>query len=281
MERYEDKDREVLITAKEIILGENVSFGDNIQIDVSGIFSLGNRSRIGSNARIQGRNIIIGSDLWSSSRDFSGLVIGRGRKAYPDANLTIGDRCTVHNSLIDLTREVVIGDDVGLSPEVTVYTHGYWSSVLEGFPAKFAGVKIGSGVIVGYRSTIFAGVTIGDRSVIGLGSVVVKDLLQGPAVYAGNPARFIRNIIPLSKEEKVVTVSRILEEYCSLAKFRGVFYSLSLNYPLLRFNGCTFDLEQLVCSGCEDNSTDDLRDFLFKYGLRFYTKRPFKVFEKK
>jgi len=56
----------------------------------------------------------------------------------------------------------------------------------------FGKIKIGSGVFIGMNTLIVNSVIVGDRAVIGAGSVVTKDI---PAyeIWAGNPAKFIRN----------------------------------------------------------------------------------------
>lgn len=59
----------------------------------------------------------------------------------------------------------------------------------------FVYTKIGNDVWIGDRALIKAGVTIGDGAVIGMGSVVTKDV--GPyEIWAGNPAKYIRNRFP-------------------------------------------------------------------------------------
>lgn len=55
-------------------------------------------------------------------------------------------------------------------------------------------VIIGDNVFIGSSVTVLKGVTIGNNAVIGAGSVVVKDVEEN-AIYAGNPARFIKKII--------------------------------------------------------------------------------------
>lgn len=54
------------------------------------------------------------------------------------------------------------------------------------------GIRIGSDVWVGCNVAILDGVTIGDGAIIGAGSVVRQDV-EPFAIYAGNPARKIRD----------------------------------------------------------------------------------------
>ncbi len=52
--------------------------------------------------------------------------------------------------------------------------------------------KIGNHVSIGTNATILP-VSICDRVVVGAGSVVTKDITE-PGIYAGNPAKKIRNL---------------------------------------------------------------------------------------
>jgi acetyltransferase-like isoleucine patch superfamily enzyme len=54
-------------------------------------------------------------------------------------------------------------------------------------------IIIGDDVFVGANTIILKGVTIGDRVIIGAGSVVTKDI-PADQIWAGNPAKFIRNL---------------------------------------------------------------------------------------
>lgn len=273
MEKYFDESKNIEIVAKEIRVGKDVSFGSNVKIKLNGVFSIGDFSRLGNDTEILGHNVTIGSHLFHSS----GLRVGGGGRESHTANLTIGDRCTIHNNFINVCEPILIGDDVGLSTEVAILTHGYWLSVLEGFPASFAGVKIGSGVIIGYRSLIMMGAVIPEKTVIGAQSVVTKTLKK-KGIYAGSPARFIKDIKPLTYDQKIAEISRIIEDYKSKSVYRGVNTSqnLTLDYPLLTFKDFTFNVETFEHSGAEDEDTDDFRDYIRKWGIRIYTDRGFK-----
>lgn len=271
MEVYEEKTKNTLIKAAEIEIGKDVSLGNNVNINTRGKFSIGDRSRLGDDVEIIGNNITIGKDLFHSK----GLRIGGGGRYHPDANFKIGDRCTIHNNFINICKEVIIGNDVGLSPDVAIITHGYWLSVLEGFPAKFAGVIINDGVIVGYRSVILMGVTIGKNVVIGANSVVVKDLEEN-SIYAGNPAKFIKKVVPLRLDERINKIKEIISEYKKIATYHRINPEIKIEYPIISVNDCRFNVEKLTLEGTENEETDDFRDYARKWGLRFYSKRPFK-----
>lgn len=265
------------IGAAKITIGKNVTFGKNVDINVRGEFEIGDYSRLGNDVKIRGNNVRFGKHLYHSK----GLDVGGGGNTNPQANLTIGDRCVIHDNYINIAEPVNIGNDVGLSREVSIQTHGYWLSVLDGFPAKFAGVMIGDGVIVGYRATILPGVEIAARAVIGACSVVTKDLGTTDAVYVGNPCRLIRHTEPPTEEEKAALVEKIVLEYLKVARHHGYNPVVEVAYPFIHFRGCVFSVEYLTFEGPEDVETDHFRDYMRKWGLRFYSERPFRSVIKK
>lgn len=261
----------VHIRADEIEIDEGVTFGKNIDIIAKDRFAIGARSRFGDNIHIRGRNIVFGKDLYHSE----GLRIGGGGCDRPRANFSMGDRCTCHNNYINIAEPVVIGNDVGLSPDVFIITHGFWSSVLKGFPAKFASVQIDSGVIIGQRSIILPGVIINRGAVVGAHSVVTK-VLYADCIYAGNPAKLIRRIEEPTRNEKMGLIEHILDEYGEIANYHGFNPFFTLIYPWVWFEDVHFNLDTLKMVGEENERTDSFRDHLRRYGLRFYSERPFK-----
>ena len=264
-------EKNVKIIASEIRIGQNVQFGENIDVNIKGTFEIGAFSRLGDNTHIRGNNVKFGKHLFHSQ----GLRIGGGGRQHPNANFEIGDKCTIHNNSINICEPVIIGDDVGLSPEVAILTHGYWLSVLEGYPATFSGVQIGNGVIVGYRSLIMMGANIAANVVIGAHSVVTKSIYE-KGIYAGNPAKFIKDIVPLTYEERVKKIHEIIEvHYLPIAKYHGLNPKIKVDYPFIYLNKFTFDVETFEYWGSENEQTDDLRDYIRKWGIRIYTERPF------
>lgn len=259
------------IEAAEIKIGDHISFGKNISIILNGQFSIGDYSHLGDDVNIRGNNVIIGKYLYHSF----GLRVGGGGSQNPTANLTIGDRCTIHNNFINTAQPVEIGDDVGLSEDVTLMTHGYWLSVLDGFPAKFAGIKIGNGVIIGYRSLILPGVKIAPKIVVGAQSVVTGDLWWESSVYAGSPAKRIRGIYPPTREQKICKLEEIIDRYVLIASYHSIRGGISMEYPYVYFRGFVINVETFEYVGVEDEETDDFRDYMRKWGIRIYTERPF------
>ena len=124
----------------------------------------------------------------------------------------IGHNCFFNFNLVILdVCPVTIGDNVFCGPNVSIITalhsliaqerelyfdeeKGYVTDREYGKP-----INIGSNCWIGANVTILPGVNIAENVVVGAGSVVTHDLASG-AIYAGNPAKKIRDI---SKEDSI------------------------------------------------------------------------------
>lgn len=268
--KFEIDSRNVRIVADTIEIGDSVIFGKDVDVNIRGKFSIGDSSILGPNTQIRGNNISFGKHLFNSG----GLRIGGGGRLHPNANFSIGDRCTIHNNFINVCEDVKIGSDVGFSPETSILTHGYWLSVFEGYPASFAPVSIGDGVIIGYRSLVMMGVEIAPYSVIGAQSVVTKSI-KTKGIYAGSPAKFIRGIEPLAIERRICVLQDIIDRYCEIARYHGLDPTIHTDYPFVSIDDFRVNVETFEYSGIETCVTDDFRDYIRKWGIRIYTNRPF------
>ena len=111
-------------------------------------------------------------------------------------NIEVGDNFFANYNLTILdVAKVVIGNNVQIAPNISIYTAGHPihpdsrnSGYEYGIP-----VAIGDNVWIGGDVVILPGVTIGSNSVIGAGSVVSKDVPEWVAA-AGNPCRVIRAV---------------------------------------------------------------------------------------
>ena len=120
-----------------------------------------------------------------------GTQISIGENFVGNFNLTILDEA-----------EVVIGDNVFIGPNVSIYTveHALNTSQRNEGIMRSRPVHIGDNVWIGGNVTILPGVSIGDNSVIGAGSIVTKNI--PPSVLAvGNPCLTLRTI---SDKERVI-----------------------------------------------------------------------------
>jgi len=155
---------------KSFIHGENCKIGDYCVIEEGCI--------IGDNVDIQNhvllkKNTKIGNDCYVDSyfRSSGDNKIGN--------NVTLRFGSTI-------ARLVFVGNDVFISPNVmTVY------SLPDG--TKSAGTYIGDGAFIGTAAVLAPNIKIQPGAIVGANSFVNKSILE-KAIYAGNPAKKIRDI---------------------------------------------------------------------------------------
>jgi acetyltransferase-like isoleucine patch superfamily enzyme len=131
------------------------------------------------------------------------------------SKIIIGNRTYIGNSLIVASERVTIGDDVLIAWGCTIVDHNshsvHWgerqNDVLnwnvgkkDWKTVKMKPVIISDKVWIGFNTIILKGVSIGEGAVIGAGSVVTGDVPPF-TIYAGNPARLIREIKPGDRPE--------------------------------------------------------------------------------
>ena len=274
---YIDVDKNINIQAGDLVIGNNVKFGNDVQIKVRGRFEVGDNSIIGNRFTANAEEIILGEYFYNGPTDSRGMVIGGGGANFPYAKLKIGDRMVCHTGHINLASPVTIGNDVGLSHDVDLITHGFWYSILEGYPRLFKDITIGNNVIVGWKTVIMSGVTIADDTVIGSHSTVTKSLLQSKAIYAGTPAKLIKAIEEPSLAEKTIMLDGMVADFNSLMSYYNVpDYTISHTYPHLQINDLEINVKDFSYKGKHDTITDAFRDFARRYGIRVYAPQGYK-----
>ena len=100
--------------------------------------------------------------------------------------MKIGSFCSIAKTAILLT-----GHDYKRLTTYYLCRHVLKEDNPEEIHYKGRSVNIGNDVWLGYNTIILDGVRIGDGAVIGAGSVVTHDI-EPYAIYAGNPAHFLR-----------------------------------------------------------------------------------------
>ena len=275
--KYVDKEKNIHIEAGELLIGNNVKFGKDINIKVRGKFQLGDHSIVGDRFTANAEEIIIGEYFYNGPTDSRGMVIGGGGANFPYAKLKIGDRAVCHTGHINLASPVTIGNDVGLSHDVDLITHGFWYSVLEGYPRTFDSINIGNNVIIGWKTVIMSGVNITDNVVIGSHSTVTKDLLQSRGIYAGTPAKLIKSIQEPSLSEKIVLLEGMISNFKDLIRYYIVDkINIEIDYPYVQINDLRINVQDFSCQGQHDEVTDAFRDFARRYGIKIYVPHGFK-----
>lgn len=114
--------------------------------------------------------------------------------------LAIGDNVGVSQTALIAMADITIGNNVKIGGGTSVYTSDFHSldasvrASSDDFAHRMsAPVCIKDNAFVGARCIILKGVTIGENSIVGAGSVVAKSIPDNQ-IWAGNPAKFIRNV---------------------------------------------------------------------------------------
>jgi len=273
---YEISHRNILIQGSELHIGDGVTFGNDVQIRAHKSVVIGDHAVLGDRLTVNCESLVLGDYFYNKPTDSRGLVIGGGGSHLPFSHVRVGKRCVCHTGHWNAAQSIELGDDVGLSHDVDLLTHGFWGSVLDGYPRTFAPIKIGNNVILGWKSLVGAGVTIGNNVVVGACSVVVKNLEQS-GVYVGNPAKFLRALQPITDLDYQ---QRKLEEICDEFQCLMQFYDVDaprmrVTNPHIQVNNLLLDVDTLQCVGTHDPVTDAFRDHLRRYGIRIFHPRGF------
>jgi acetyltransferase-like isoleucine patch superfamily enzyme len=99
---------------------------------------------------------------------------------------------------LDVRGRLDIGENVSISPEVTVLTASHAVNAPD-FHVELRPVVIEDHVWIGIRATILPGVTLGRGSVVAAGSVVTRDV-PALSIVAGVPAREVGTRDPSATE---------------------------------------------------------------------------------
>lgn len=142
---------------------KDVTFGTDVQLvqpcNLYGC-TIGNNCFIGPFVEIQ-KGVIIGNHCRIQSHSFICELV------------TIGSFCFIGHGVMFVNDLFATGGPAGGNKEL-------WKET-----------KIGNNVSIGSNATILP-VSICDNVVIGAGSVVTRNITK-PGIYAGNPARFLRD----------------------------------------------------------------------------------------
>jgi acetyltransferase-like isoleucine patch superfamily enzyme len=117
------------------------------------------------------------------------------------AELEIGANVGISQTALICHKKIIIGDNVKIGGGVFIYDTDFHSldTKIRADKTKDMSNKIIKEVIIennvcsGAHSLILKGVVIGENSIIGAGSVVTKSI-PANQIWAGNPAKFIRNL---------------------------------------------------------------------------------------
>lgn len=165
--------------------------------------SVGKNSNINGVLKICGHNSVkLGDNVTINSGENYNCIGGDTRSVFNafSGYINIGNNVGISNStIVSQGAGIDIEDDVMIGGGVKIYDTDFHSLYYEDrmarpeVGAKYKSVKIKRGAFIGGHSIILKGVTIGEYSVVGAGSVVTHNI-PDKQVWAGNPAKFIKNI---------------------------------------------------------------------------------------
>ncbi len=248
------------IAGGQIVIEDGCKIGRNVDIKVIENFILGRNSKIGDFSIIQGRNIKVGREFYTNHH----AEIGGGSCFESPSQLSVGHWFHLGSyAIVNTAMPVEIGNEVGLGRFTNIYTHGAYLSEIDGFPIKFAPVKIGNRVWIP-SATVNPGVTIGDDVVIGVGSIVTQNIPSG-CLAMGVPCKVIKQNAfpaPRSKEDALEIAGNILRNGGVQCKpYSGTWE--------IEVSSATFDLQKHTIKGEADDLSERARELLRRHGMRF------------
>lgn len=208
-----------VIVADEIEIGEGATIGFGTYLRARRV-EIGRFARIGSVSFFDAETIEIGEDAKISEQVFVGGL------SSPESHFHLGARTTLmQHTFINVARPVTIGDNTGIGGKCTIFTHGSWQNMLDGYPVNFAPVTIGNNVWMPWQVFIMPGVTIGDGATIGAGSLVTKDIPAG-TLAVGSPAKVIRTAEEYPKRpdhaQQQEMLHQMVAEFCEYLEHEGL-----------------------------------------------------------
>lgn len=287
-------------------IGEGVQLGPGVLIDAAAIeleddveiyagttiraetVRIGRMSVIGADCSITCRHIRIGDVLYTASH----VTIGGADQMAPTDKLIIGDQCLLSaHSFLDSGNGIWLGNQVGISPFVKLYTHQHWQNVLEGYRSTFGPIFVEDGAYITGDCLVTPGVRIGAGATVLANSTVAANV-EPYTVVSGNPARKVgetdRDLDPERKER---IAKRLLSDMQAALAARlpegSVIYcrqfdaeaagkaSVVLTFEPGDFEAAAddglvlFDLSAYRVLGQQTALSDQVRNFLRRRGVRF------------
>lgn len=133
---------------------------------------------------------LTGKDVDPSFRMFPPFYTDCGKNITVGKNVFINACCRFQDQ-----GGITVGDGCFIGHNVTIATLNHDLNPETRANMLPAPVILGKNVWVGSDSTILPGVEIGDGAIIGAGSVVTKNVKPN-TIVCGNPAKFVKNVMP-------------------------------------------------------------------------------------
>ncbi len=255
---------------------ENFSIGNGTKIGfftsiVANSVSIGQRSNIRSAVMVNAHKVVIGNDVTISE-----VAIIRAGHLSHQSEIQIDDLVHIFpNTTIDPSRKIHLMEECAVGPKCSIFTHGSYKNILEGYPVSYGDVEIGKRVELTYNVFVAPGVTIGDDAIIAYGSYVNKHIPEG-VLAGGCPAKILRNKEDFIKrpttEEQQRMVLDILNEFCSNLIFLKKIESFKRNDNVFTLKkGKEVWLINFIMQDMHVVVTDNKRGTLIHYNLHDYS----------
>ncbi len=111
-----------------------------------------------------------------------------------NARLTIGNNSRINGAHISVSREIIIGNNVRISPYVLIMDDDFHDVNSHFEDGKKFPIVIEDDVWLASKCSVLKGVTVGKGAVVAAGAVVTKNVAPYTLV-GGVPAKFIKNIL--------------------------------------------------------------------------------------
>jgi len=184
--------------------------GKNVVIH-PGVLLLSRQLEIGSGVKIRFGTLINTRKFVVGEKSLIGyFVFAKGI-----SDLTTGPACVIGpQTMINCDCPVILGYYSGVGPRCTLFTHGSFLPVTEGYRVTFGAIELKDKAWVTMNSTVGPGVTIGEGTNVMPGTILLESVGPGRLV-AGNPAKLVN--IPLLRKSRVDSLkelaTEILERY--------------------------------------------------------------------
>lgn len=154
----------------------------------------------------RGGRCVIGKNF-KMNNNLAGNPIGRPQRCvfFVDrgAVLSIGDNVSISGTALVAHQSITIGNNVMIGGGACIYDTDFHSLAPQGRKDHALDMRgkvkkavvIRENAFIGAHATLLKGVTVGENAIVGACSVVTKDIPDNE-IWAGNPAHFIKKVIP-------------------------------------------------------------------------------------
>lgn len=261
-----------IVQSKEkFVIGDDTELGYFTSITGNEI-QIGKRCSLRSAVIVNANKIVIGNDVTISE-----TAIVRAGHLSSKSELIVEDLVHIFpHTTIDPSCRILLGEECAVGPGCSIFTHGSYKNILDGFPVSYGDVSIGRRVELTYNVFVAPGVTIGDDTIVAYGSFVNKDLPSN-VLAAGLPAvvkRTKEQFAPEpSEEEKKSMLNNILSEFKNHLAFMEMEFdegTIQLKEEgEVMVDNCRFDVFKHNCEKPQSVISKECRRFLSRYGIRF------------